>query len=522
MPLARSEAKARASGRAPVARALAKLARAVVLGCLLVVAGSPAPGPARPPAAAGQDAGDDAALARDLADRVARANLGERVGVSVVALRTGRRVFAHQPDLLLNPASNQKLVTAATALVELGPSFRMLTALHARIDGDAVVGGLYLRGYGDPTLRLSDLVDLAQALEERGVRRVDEVIVDGSYFDDRHLPPSFEQQPGETAAFRAPVSAVSVDGNAYELRVVPGGAAGEPAVVRLDAAGYFDLTNEVTTTTSGEPHIVAEQHEAGDRMTLRVRGSIPLGIRGVSYRRRVERPLPYAGHALVEALRRLGIRAPSRVRVGTTPPDAPMVASRRSPPLAHVLAALGKDSDNFVAEMVLKVVGAERARPGRTEEGAARALALLGRASALANTARIVNGSGLFDGNLLAASHLTSLLGFVYRDPGLRAEYLAHLAVAGVDGTLARRMRDVPRGAVRAKTGTLADAIALSGYVLDASGDPLYAFSVLTNGVRGKQDAARALCDDIARLLVARGHAGYTPPGAASTRRDDD
>jgi D-alanyl-D-alanine carboxypeptidase/D-alanyl-D-alanine-endopeptidase (penicillin-binding protein 4) len=468
------------------------------------------------------DAPDDAALARALGERVARAGLGDRVGVSVVSLRTGRAVFGHQADLPLNPASNQKLVTAATALVELGPSFRMLTALHGRVEGDAVIGGLYLRGYGDPTLRLADLVDLAEALQDRGVRRVDEVVVDGSYFDDRYVPPAFEQQPNETAAFRAPVSAVSVDGNAYELRVVPGAAAGEPATVRLDAAGYFDLTNEITTSASGEARVVAEQREAGDRLALRVRGSVPLGIRGVAYRRRVERPLPFAGHALVEALRRLGIRVGGRVRVGPTPPDAPMLASRRSPPLAHVLAALGKDSDNFVAETVLKVVGAERARPGRTEEGAARALALLGRAGVPEGAARIVNGSGLFDGNLIAASHLTSLLAFVYREPGLRAEYLAHLAVAGVDGTLARRMRDVPRGAVRAKTGTLADAVALSGYVLGASGDPLYAFAVLTNGVRGKQGAARALCDDVARLLVARGHPGYAPPAGAGTGAEDE
>jgi D-alanyl-D-alanine carboxypeptidase/D-alanyl-D-alanine-endopeptidase (penicillin-binding protein 4) len=475
--------------------------------------GSAQDGPARAGAPRG-------ALAPTLASLVTRAGLGERIGVSVSDARSGAVLFAHHADVALNPASNEKLVTAATALHELGADFRMMTGIYGRIDGDAVVGGLFLKGGGDPTLRIADLVDMAEALVDRGVRRVDEVVVDGSYFDDRYLPPAFEQQPGEVAAFRAPVSALAVDGNAYELRILPGPSEGAPAVVRLDASGYFDVTNEVTTSGAGEPRILADQRGNGERMTLRVRGTMPLGVRGVSYRRRLENPVPFAGHAFVEALRRLGIRTPVRVRVAATPGDAPLLTSRRSPPLAQVLTALGKDSDNFVAEMVLKVVGAERSRPGRTATGAAAALALLEQVGVPRGAATVVNGSGLFDGNLVAASHFTKLLGHVYRDPAVRSEYLAHLATGGVDGTLARRLRDVPRGAVRAKTGTLGDAIALSGYVLGPNDEAL-AFSVLTNGVRGKHGPARALCDDTVRALVAHLYPDYRAPGTAEPGTSD-
>ena len=471
------------------------------------------------PHTAAQDAPHPAApaapLERTLRDLVTRAALGDSVGVSVVDARTGRVLFAHHPDLALNPASNEKLITAATALTALGADFRMLTGVYGRIEGDAVVGGVYLKGGGDPTLRLADFVELAQALVDRGVRRIDEVVVDGTYFDDHVLPPSFEQQPNEVAAFRAPISALAVDENAYDLRIVPGAAEGDAATVRLAAAGYFTVTNEVTTTAGGEPHVIADQRGAGDTLTLRVRGTVPLGIRGVSYRRRVENPVPFAGHAFVEALRRLGIRAPVRVRVAATPPDAPLITSHRSAPLSQILSALGKDSDNFVAEMVLKVVGAERHRPGRTADGAAAALALLEVAGVPHGAATIVNGSGLFDGNLVAASHFTKLLSHVYRDPALRSEYLAQLAVAGVDGTLTNRLRDVPRGVVRAKTGTLNNAIALSGFVLGPN-DEAYAFSVLTNGVAGKHGPARTLCDETVRALVAQLHPTYQPPGTAA------
>jgi D-alanyl-D-alanine carboxypeptidase/D-alanyl-D-alanine-endopeptidase (penicillin-binding protein 4) len=507
----------RRPARAPARHLTASARRSALLALLLA-----ALVPLSAPHSSAQDAPRAAApLDRTLNALVARAALGERIGLSVVDARTGRVLFGHHADLALNPASNEKLITAATALTSLGADFRMLTGVYGTIEGDAVVGGLYLKGAGDPTLRLADFVELAEALVDRGVRRIDEVVVDGTYFDERFLPPAFEQQPNEVAAFRAPVSALAVDGNAYELRVVPGATEGAPATVRLDASGYFELTNEVTTTAAGEPRVIADQRGSGEKMTLRVRGTVPLGIRGVSYRRRVENPVPFAGHAFVEALRRLGIRTPMRVRVAATPPSAAMITSHRSPPLFQILTALGKDSDNFVAEMVLKVVAAERRRPGRTAEGAAAAIALLERAGVPHGAATIVNGSGLFDGNLVAASHFTKLLSHVYRDPALRSEYLAHLAIGGVDGTLRNRLRDVPRGVVRAKTGTLGDAITLSGYVLGPADEAL-AFSVITNGVRGKHGPARALCDDTVRALVAQLHSAYAVPSAPAAAAGDD
>ncbi|MFN7696703.1 MAG: D-alanyl-D-alanine carboxypeptidase, partial [Deltaproteobacteria bacterium] len=150
---------------------------------------------------------------------VREASLGEQVSITVADAVSGVPVFAHQPDLPLNPASNQKLVTAAAALVLLGAEARFRTGLYGRVEGDAVVGGLVLKGMGDPSLRQGDLVELARDLERRGVRSVDEVIVDATYFDAQLLPPAFEQQPNEVAPFRAATGAVSVDANAYVLRV---------------------------------------------------------------------------------------------------------------------------------------------------------------------------------------------------------------------------------------------------------------------------------------------------------------
>jgi D-alanyl-D-alanine carboxypeptidase/D-alanyl-D-alanine-endopeptidase (penicillin-binding protein 4) len=455
------------------------------------------------PAAAQEAQGLNARL-RQL---VQGSGIADQAGVAVIDVETGRPVFQHHAERPLNPASNQKLVTAFAALRLLGPDFTMRTSVYGRIEGDAVVGGIALRGFGDPMLTRGDLFALADGVAEQGVRRVDRIIVDASYFDDQVLPPAFDQQPNEMATFRAPISAVAVDRNAFVLRILPGREAGTPAIVRLAGSGYFELDNAMTTSAPGEPRVIADQRDRGARMFLRLRGTVPVGIRGVSYPRRIENPLPWVGYLFAEALRARGVECPDRVEIGRTPDGAALLASHRSPALPVMLAELGKNSDNFVAEMLFKVMGAERHQPGRSEDAVAAVRAALTDAGLDFERATIVNGSGLFRGNLVAAQQLAELLRTAYRDPAMRNEYVAHLAIAGVDGTLENRMRDLPApGIVRAKTGTLNGAIALSGYVLGPQPDRVYAFSFLSNDVEGRHGPARALADGIARALAEELH----------------
>lgn len=450
------------------------------------------------------------ALVERIAALVKAAGLGDGVGISVVNLTSEREVYGLRSHTAVNPASNMKLVTAAVALAELGPEFKMRTGLFGRQQGDAIVGGLYLKGFADPMLSEGDILQLAQELVRRGVRKVDEVIVDGGYFDDQILPPAFEQQPDEVAPFRAAIAAVSVDRSAYSLRVRPGPAAGSAGRVALSGSGYFKLENRITTAAGGSARIIAIQSGEGDgdRMSLKLRGSVPLGISGVTYRRRVESPAHYAGHVLVDALKALRVQVPRRAALGSTPAGAPLLTYHDSPPLSHTLSALGKRSDNFVAEMLLKVIGAEHRRPGSSAAGVEVVMAFLKANGVPTSQLSIVNGSGLFEGNRIAPAHLTRLLAAMYGRSDLRAEYVAQLAVGGVDGTLRNRLTQLrtPRS-VRAKTGTLNDVIALSGYVLGPTPGRAFAFSFLANGVRGKHHAARSLADDIASAIAGHLHA---------------
>jgi len=461
------------------------------------------------PSATGQSSGSDAGLGPALARVVRDSGLASKLGVHVVDIRGDRELFAHRADVPMNPASNQKLLTAAAALRYLGPDHRTRTALLGRIGDGGRIDVLTLRGAGDPMLQRADLVALADELVDRGVRSVGAIRVDATYFDEQTDPPAFAQQPQETAPFRAPVSAVAVERNAFPLRLLPGPRPGAPARVRIPGRGHFVIDNRLTTAADGPPRVIADQRPTDDgRLSLRLSGTLPIGILGVTYRRRVEFPRRFAGWVLADALGQVGIETPEdlRVSLGATPGGVPMLASRRSPPLAVLLRELGKDSDNFVAEMLLKVVAAEtEGTPATTAAGCRRIRALLREAGADDDGVELVNGSGLFDGNAVPPRVLTRLLTHVHRQPGIRPEYLAHLATAGVDGTLARRLRDLPDGvSVRAKTGTLADVASLSGYVLvDGGDDRAWAFSILANDVPGQVGRVRRVADDLVRVLTA-------------------
>jgi serine-type D-Ala-D-Ala carboxypeptidase/endopeptidase (penicillin-binding protein 4) len=454
--------------------------------------------------ASGARADAVAELPAKLGELVQKASLGGSLGAVVADASTGTRLYSLNPEAPRNPASNMKLVTAATALAELGPEYRMRTTLSGSIDAEGGVATLVLRGEGDPSLGFADLVALAKRLAEQGVHRVDQIVVDGSYFDGENLPPSFDSQPHEVAAFRAAVGAVSVDRNAYELRVAPGPELNAPASVILRCPDYFLLEANLNTGSGTNPQISAEQVRRGDQMQLKVSGTVPAGIRGAGYERRVEAALPYAGYCMRAALKGQRVQGAMQVVVGgAVPTGLPTLAVHESEPLAALLGPVGKNSDNFYAEMLLKVVGAHASRrPGSSALGAERAQALLEQAGVKRGSATIHNGSGLFKGGAIAPDHLVALLVAMYNDPALRFEYVAQLAIAGKDGTLRNRLTDLPRArAVRAKTGTLDDVIALSGYVFGPGGRAV-AFSFLFNGIGGKQWAARALADDMVRAIA--------------------
>ncbi len=427
------------------------------------------------------------------------------LSIAVLDVDSGHFLAAYDEHTALNPASNAKLYTAAAALAMLHGDHRFETTLSGTIKGSAVAGPLVLRGHGDPSLTTADLWTMVEELKAEGVTKVTgDILVDQRFFDEQTTPPAFEQQPNEWAAFRAPVSAVALNENTVTLTVRPT-QIGAAAIAAFDPPGFVEFDGEVKTAESGADTVGLALSPSGSRLSAKLSGAVSEDSRLVRYARRVEDPTLLAGYALRALLEEAQIKVSGEVKTGSLKKPS-VLARHQSAPLAEILFALGKQSDNFYAEMVFKSLGGEvKARPAKSADAATLVTQWLDKVGANDAGVVIKNGSGLFDSNRTTAASVVNLLRVAYRDSAIAPEFVSQLAIGGVDGTLRNRFRvERARRAVRAKTGTLEDAIALSGYVLGPNGKGTIAFSVIMNHIVGKVAAGRAAADRLVEMIARR------------------
>lgn len=428
------------------------------------------------------------------------------IGVVVMDCETGAVLGQAGEHLPLNPASNAKLYTAAAALAILHGAHRYQTTLSGVIKG-GTASGLVLRGLGDPSLQTSDLWALAQELKAHGAKKVEgDITVDQRFFDEQTTPPAFEQQPNEWASFRAPVSAAAVNENTVTLTIRPQ-AAGSPAIAFFEPPGFVDVEGTVKTAESGADTVGLELIPKGQRLAAKISGAVAADSKLVRYTRRVEDPQLLAGYALKAVLKDAGLEGAGEVKLGSGEKSKGGVLARHeSEPLSTLLYALGKNSDNFYAEMIFKSIAAEaKARPAKSSDSADIVAKWVER-NEIGDTGVVVkNGSGLFDANRTTATSMAKLLRYAWQEPTLHNEFIAQLSIGGVDGTLHRRFRDrSSHRAIRAKTGTLESAIALSGYVLAPHGKSTIAYAILFNKVSGHGSEARVAADKLVDKIYDR------------------
>ncbi|HLU67038.1 MAG TPA: D-alanyl-D-alanine carboxypeptidase/D-alanyl-D-alanine-endopeptidase [Kofleriaceae bacterium] len=438
---------------------------------------------------------------------------GARIGIAIRDLDSGTMLYERDADGLYNAASNTKLVTASAALAALGPDFRYYTALYGgAVDSKGVLDGdVYIRGRGDPSLGTSELYQMARELRQNGIVKITGgVVVDAEYFDDRDLPPHFDEKPEDQAPYRAPIGATSLNFNAVTVSLRPSPTGRGPCIVKVEPPNdYVVVDSAVQTVSSGRTRIRMESKTTRTSLKLTVRGQIRRddGVR--SYRRRIPDPVRYLGSALRSALVTTGIKVEKKgIRTAPVPPEAKALAWRVSEPLAVLVRGLGKYSNNYVAEMLLKTIGAEaredRTRPATWDDGLGAVRTWLqGTIGWREGDYYYGNGSGLFSSNRFSPRQIVDLLAAVHRDFRFGPDLITSLSIGGVDGTISRRMSRGPAaGLVRAKTGTLDGVSALSGYVATDARSPL-AFSILVNGFTGRgREHARHLQDEVCEAMI--------------------
>jgi D-alanyl-D-alanine carboxypeptidase/D-alanyl-D-alanine-endopeptidase (penicillin-binding protein 4) len=426
------------------------------------------------------------------------------LSIKIVSIPDGRVLYAKNPDRALNPASNIKLITMATALKELGPSFTFPTEFYSDslIGKDGRIRDLWIKGYGDPLFVTEELEDLVKQMKAAGLKRIDgDVYVDDTYFD-RYGLTTYIADVNEKL-YSIMTGPLSFNYNSIKIHAKPARKLGEKPKITLEPpTQYVSVENEAKTAWAGAnvdlDAEVKEEPETGpkskvqrkknlaaavvskDRNVIRIRGTIPNTIQEYNFQRGVPDPAVYTGTVIMEALQRQGITIKGGLKREAVPARALLLFTHSSKPLTEILKSLGKFSNNFTAEQLVKTIAAKRfGPPGSIPKGLKALRDYLESLGIPKRDFTLDNGSGLTRLSRVSASDFIRLLYDLYVSPW-RDDFVAALSIAGVDGTLARKFHGGRiTGKMYAKTGTLNDVKALSGYVFDEKAR--LAFSFLFN-----------------------------------------
>jgi D-alanyl-D-alanine carboxypeptidase/D-alanyl-D-alanine-endopeptidase (penicillin-binding protein 4) len=406
-------------------------------------------------------------------------------------------LYTRHADQLFMPASNQKLLTASTALTLLGPEYRWPTTLLARgpvrrgvLDGDLVV-----RGTGDPSVSVSVYKDaliplraLADSLRAHGVTRVHgRLVAAPSPFTDSPLGYGWAWDDLDEP-YSAGVDALYFNEGFTQVAVVGGARAGEPVrAATRPASTYPALTVRARTVARAPAGAIAADSVAAlpaikvtqdsSRAGMLVSGTIAAGDSAVIEIAFRDHPAAYLA-ALREALRAQGIVV-DEARTDTTARLDSLVAMV-SPTLREILPYFEKPSQNQIGELLFKTLALSKTGTGTADSAQQVVSRQLLAWGAAPDGFAVRDGSGLSRHDFVTPRTIVHVLDAMRRSPDFKLFYDA-LPIAGVDGTIKNRMKGTPAaGNVHAKTGTLDKVRSLSGYVTTADGR-LLLFSALTN-----------------------------------------
>ncbi len=424
-------------------------------------------------------------------------------GIKIVSLGTGKTLFEHHADRLMSPASNTKLYTGALGLDKFGGDYQIATPVYAAgkiSHSGRLAGDLIVMGRGDPSWNSRRLGTnfwtifdpFIAVITNAGVRRVSgDLIADATFFHGQPTGSSWtidDLRDGEVGE----ISALTLNDNLTQIRVSPGATPGSPCILTpLQPGTGLIFSNQTLTVGSHVPAHLETFHPLGGKIIF-ILGQLPADGADEILDAVVPQPADWFAAALKIALARHGVSVSGRAygvawpQTSTINSSAVKLGEVLSPPLREVVRSFMKPSQNLETDMLLADVGeltrATNAPPWLSSEdaGLAALRAFLTAAGVPVDEIHFDEGSGVSRNNLTTANATVALLQFMSKHREAAA-FTDSLPIAGVDGSLRHRLKNTAAaGNVRAKTGTLRWAHALSGYVTTATGEHLV-FSIMLN-----------------------------------------
>ena len=405
----------------------------------------------------------------------------------------GKVIYKYYADRGVTPASTMKLLTGAAALETLGENYRFSTTVSTdgKIKKGVLKGNLYLKGHGDPTLLKRNFDSFATALSNQGIKKISgNLYGDDTWYDNVRLSPGLLPED-EPYYYGAPISALTVSPNAdYDTGSVIVDAKpsvnGKPTQVTLTPkTGVLKIVNQSKTVPKGSKNTLKITRKVGTNQVI-VSGNAPIGTSGKKEWISVTDPTMYALDIFKRALTDKGITFVTYPTIsrGKVPKNVKVLASRRSMPLKDILIPYMKLSNNTHAEMLAKEMGRIMYGKGSWDSGTRVMREYIDSIGLDSKKWRFEDASGLSYSNKLTSNQLSEFLYIIQKEPWYKSYYKS-LPVSGSPnrlngGTLRYRLNAAPAaGNVFAKTGSLKNIKALSGYAKSKSGE-VFIFTILT------------------------------------------
>lgn len=435
---------------------------------------------------------------------------GAKVAFVAWDLESGQSLYEQNIDTQMIPASNMKLITAAAALLRMGSEYQFSTTFMVSSWSNGAAQDLLVASNGDPTLS-EEFFDTAGAgmdafaanLYSRGLRSVSgNLVLDTRAFAGPDYPDGWIKED-MYYCYGMKTGALSVAENCLNVTVTGGAKAGAPPTLTSDPPLYSKYVKlNVKTVSKGKSSIKVSQASDGIiTISGQVKTNTPAGY---------ELPVPYPdmlyGSALAAAMVKRGISFQGNlVRVqnwsgGNVPWHT--LSTIGSPYITRIIAVMLKNSDNYIAETLVRAMGHEFGGEGSTKAGVRVVQDVLNKNNiASPGTLTQYDGSGLSRKNRLSPRVLMQLLRTFYNSY-LGPALMQSMAEPGKEGTLKKRLNGTPaEGNVWAKTGALSGACSLSGYFIRPNGH-VGAFSMIMNGYSVHSNAIRSLQDRLVLVMM--------------------
>lgn len=408
------------------------------------------------------------------------------------------------------PASLTKLITSIAILKRFEGGHHFVTQIltNDQLKGKVLEGSIYLKGGGSPSFVSESMWVLVNEFVRSGIQTITgDIVVDDQRFDSTRFDEGRDPER-VNRAYDAPIGAMSFNWNAVNVYVRPSEKVGTAAQVFADPqSDFINVVNKVKTTAGSRASVTVRRISGQDDHpdSIEVIGQIGVGAKEQVKYVSISRPDVWSGYQLKSFLQQRGIAVKGKVKTGVTPLAARVLVEKESKPLALILRDMMKFSNNYVAEMLTKNLGAEfHSQPASMGSGLETIQQTLVQMGFAKDEFVISSPSGLSRKNTTTAESLHRLLLEAKSDFLVYPEFLQSLPVAGIDGTLKSRMKGSPaQGRVRAKTGMLADSgvLGLAGYI-SREDSRAFTFVFLYNGTSKGISAAMQTMDQLCEALA--------------------